>query len=345
MSERRSTGISSHMGTIYQRGSAWRAQVRVRGHSLARTFDSHEEARIWVAQQEAKLLAGARAQRGEAAFMTPVDLFRRYAEEVSPKKKGARWEVIRLERFETYPVFGKALRDFGPEDVATWRDERLRLVKGSSVNRELNLLSGVFTTAIKEWRIGLRENPVRLVSRPANPKARRRRVSDAEVAAIAAKLGWDGTSPPATMSQWVAWAHALAVETAMRKGELLGLRWGVVNLPAAYARLEDTKNDDARDVPLSRRARALFALLPAGAPGAPVIPVQPGTMDTLFRRAVKEAGLLDLHFHDARREATTRIAPKVGNVLDLARITGHRDLKSLRIYYEPDATELAKKLD
>lgn len=341
------------MATYQQRGAAWRAQVRLRGTSKSATFDTYEEARAWATAQEAKLLASVKAANGQGAFLTVADLFRRYADEVSVKKRGERWEVIRLERFMLDPAFGVHLRDFGPEQMAAWRDGRLTQVAPSSVNRELNLISGVFTTAIKDWRIGLQANPVHLTSRPKNPPARKRRVSEAEAEAVRLKLGWDGVTPPATASHWVAWCHALAIETAMRRGEVMGLTRSRVHLAAAYVVLLDgaqvgvagqTKTGRGRDVPLSSRARELLAMAGEGEPQAPIVPITPGTCDTLFRRAAQAAGLVNLHFHDSRREATTRIAPKVGNSMDLAKITGHRDHRQLMDYFAPDATELAKKL-
>lgn len=341
------------MATYQQRGASWRAQVRLRGTSKSATFDTYEEARAWATAQEAKLLAGLKAANGQGVFITVADLFRRYADEVSVKKRGERWEVIRLERMMKDPAFAAVLRDFGPEHMAAWRDARLKEVAPSSVNREMNLISGVFTHAIKEWRIGLQANPVHLTSRPKNPPARKRRVSEAEAQAIRAKLGWDGVTAPASASQWVAWCHALAIETAMRRGEVMGLTRARVHLDAAYVELLDgaekdrlgqTKTGRGRNVPLSSRARELLRMVGEGRPNDPIVPVALGTADTLFRRAVVACELVDLHFHDSRREATTRIAPKVGNSMDLAKITGHRDHRVLMDYFEPDATELAKKL-
>lgn len=342
------------MATYQQRGSSWRVQVRVRGSSLSKTLDTHEEARTWAAGQEAKLLAGAKVRNGEAVFMTVADLFDRYAKEVSPTKRGERWEVIRLEMLQRDAAFGKSLRDFAPEDVAQWRDDRLKIVSAATVNREMNVISAVFKKAIKAWRIPLRENPVHLTERPALTLARRRRVPDREILAIRAQLGWDGVTPPKTTSQWVAWVHALAIETAMRKGEILGLSRSRVHLEHAFAQLMDgsakdgvgqTKTGRGRDVPLSRRARELLEMAGPGDPYEPIAQVSSGSCDTLFRRAVKAAKIPDLHFHDSRREATTRIAPKVGNSMDLAKITGHTDHRQLMDYYAPSATDLAKKLD
>ena len=116
------------MAAFQRRGNAWRAQVRMRGHALSATFDTHEEARAWAAAQEAKLLAGAKAKDGRAAFLTPADLFRPYRDEVSPRKRGGRWEAVRLDMLCRSAPFGVPLRDFGPEDVARWRDGRLGAV-------------------------------------------------------------------------------------------------------------------------------------------------------------------------------------------------------------------------
>jgi integrase len=88
----------------------------------------------------------------------------------------------------------------------------------------------------------------------------------------------------------------------------------------------------------------LFQLLPPGKPTQRVVPVNPGTFGNYFRIATKGAGIEDMHFHDSRREALTNASKKLANVLELARASGHRSLRSLMIYYEPDATELAAKL-
>ena len=71
--------------------------------------------------------------------------------------------------------------------------------------------------------------------------------------------------------------------------------------------------------------------------------VDPDTAGSYFREAVARAGIEDLHFHDSRHEATTRLAKKL-HVLDLARVAGHRDIKQLQTYYNRDAEELADLL-
>lgn len=137
-------------------------------------------------------------------------------------------------------------------DIADWRDRRLVKVSGSTVNRELCLISSVFTHAMKEWRMGITANPCSLVTKPRKPRPRTQRVSLTERQEIVKRLEWDGSSEPKTSPQWVAFAFYLALETAMRKGEILSLNWSDVDIEARHAHLDITKNGDKRYVPLSK---------------------------------------------------------------------------------------------
>ena len=169
--------------------------------------------------------------------------------------------------------------------------------------------------------------------------------TEVERARITRQLGWDGRSQPTGAEQWIAWSHALAHETAMRRGEILRLTWRHVHLTRALVHLPRTKNGYARDVPLSSAARALFGLIAVGEPDAVVVPVAGPSFDTMWRRAMKAAHIEGLHFHDSRRSGTTAMAAKLGDVLELAAVTGHRSLNILRqTYYQPDATAIARKL-
>jgi integrase len=338
------------MASILRRGNAWRAMVRRKGEVLRRTFDTREQAEAWAEKEDARIRAGVARPPVEAAFdassapSVPLvsDLFDRYAREVTPNKDGAKYEVYRLR----YLVRDFALMPVAQLDgaaMAEWRDKRLKQVSAGSVNRELNLISAVFSRAIKEWRAPLTVNPVSQIQRPRQPAARRRRVSDAERGAILDYFKWDGLSSPENGYQWTAWAFDLALSTMMRLGEIAGLVWEHVHLEKRFCHLPRTKNGHSRDVPLSTRAIALFAMLPVKETGR-IIPVTKGTLGTYFWTATRALGIKDMHFHDSRREAITRASAKLSNVLELSRASGHRGFKSLSIYYQPDITELAEKL-
>lgn len=224
-------------------------------------------------------------------------------------------------------------------DIAAWRDARLLSVAPATVAREWNLLRSVFERARKEWGM-IADNPMRDVERPKSPPARRRRVSQREIDGITMALGYRG-GEPRTVSDRVALAWLLAVETAMRAGEIEGLRWQDVHLAERFVRLPQTKNGDAREVPLSSRAAEIIGLLPRG--GEFVFGIAPGVRDALFRKARIRARIEDLHFHDSRAEAIWRMSKKL-DVLQLARAVGHRNIASLMLYYRETASELARRL-
>lgn len=318
------------MATITKRDGGWRVQVRRRGHKpLSETFETKAKAQAWATQREAEILAGRRGEVTRHLFSEGLD---RYAAEESPKKAGLRWELIRIRGFKRARIAQKPMSAITEADVAEWRNERLQAVSGVTVRREMALLGAIFDVARREWR-WCATNPVSDVSKPPTVPARKRGITQDEIDRVCAELA-------GSAGRQIAVAFQIAVETGMRKGEILALRWSSIR--GAVARLERTKNGDARDVSLSSTATALFESL-RGLDPVHVFTVTPATADTLFRKAVKAAGIPDLHFHDSRSEAITRLSRKL-DVLELAKQVGHRDLKSLMHYYAPSAEDRAKKL-
>ena len=337
------------MATIQKRGNGFRVQVRREGQKLSATFDTKREAEDWATQAEAAIINGRTAMQIRKAPVDPksftgAEMLLRYGELESPKKRGARWEQLRLKKLaRDYDLFLSSAGKISGPDMARWRDKRLLEVSASTVNRELCLISSVFTKAMKEWEVGVAANPVSMIEMPRKPRARTQRVSEQDRLSLEQALNWDGASRPVTPKQYVAAAFKLAVLTAMRRGEILSLDWCEVFFDRQYAHLDLTKNGEARDVPLSKEAVGLLQLLEPGESNKRIIPVEPGTLDVIFRAARDETNLRHVRFHDCRREATTNMAPKF-NILELSAITGHKDLQMLKRYYSPDPSELAKRL-
>jgi integrase len=130
----------------------------------------------------------------------------------------------------------------------------------------------------------------------------------------------------------------------MRAGEICALlpeyfEGSVARLPGVIA-----KNGYKRDVPLSKRAVQLLEYLPVPEAGKPVFGLTAASLDALFRKAKETCAIGNLTFHDSRHEAITRLSKKM-DVLPLARMVGHRDLKQLLVYYNATAEELAGRLD
>jgi len=319
------------MASIQRRGTSWRAEIYKDGRRESNTLPTKAQAVQWALMREAEL-TGARLPEN-----TVKDALRRYANEVAPKHKGAKWELARLGLLERDQLSLVRLPALRPIHLAEWRERRLSQVSGASVRREMNLLQSVFKSCRKDWG-WLNSDPIKDVDRPQAPASRKRRVPQEEIDRLTLALGYDG-SVPETAQHRVALCFLFALETAMRAGEILGMKWSDVS--AKSVNLPKTKNGDVRRVPMSGRAREIIGLLPQDADS--VFNLDPGTRDTLFRRARDAAQIENLHFHDSRAEAIWRLSKKL-DVMELARVIGHRDLKSLLIYYQTDADELADRL-
>jgi integrase len=336
------------VASISKEKTGWRVQIAVLGVRESRTFSTKAEATAWAAQRETEIRVDkvAGVQRGR----TVDDASRRYEKEVSVHKRGYEKERIRLNAIGRMVIDGVPLKDWKlldvtPEVLGKWRDNRLTVDKvlGSSVNRDLTLLSHVFRSAAREWK-WIAKSPTTEVRRPTDPPPRDRLYTQDEIDRLCAALGIDAdqTEKVETVSQRVGVAFLFAIETAMRAGEICDLK--PEHIGGRVATLLMTKNGTKRAVPLSKRAGALLKLLPEPEEGGTVFGVTARSLDALFRKAKTRAGIEDATFHDARHLAITRLAKKL-NVLDLARMVGHRDLKQLQVYYNESAEDMAARLD
>lgn len=274
--------------------------------------------------------------------MSFAELLNLYIREVTPKHKGARWEEIRLNKLiADFPrLMSKAVDTLDQSDMIYFRNERLKHVQGSSVSREMQLLGGVFRYAIRELRV-IKVSPLSDVDKPKDNPHRERRISEEEIKQILESYSYDCSYTPINKRQQTAWAFMFAIETAMRASEITGLLWA--NVFNDHVLLPDTKNGTSRRVPLSTRAVGLLALM-RGIDEVQVMTIKSDALSTGFTKRMKELNIQDLHFHDTRHEAATRLAEKLP-VHDLAKVTGHRDLSMLMRYYNPTATELAGRIN
>lgn len=314
-------------------GNVWRHRIMVAGKRTSGTFDTKAQALAWEAEQRVALKGGGAV----AGLQTCADAFDKYERDVSSKKRGSRWESMRLKAMKESSLGKIKIADISAAHVAAWRDKRLETVQGATVNREMNLLSHVFTIARLEWK-WVSKSPTTDVRRPKDSPPRDRRITQDEIERICHSLGWrhDAVDErPITKQHRIAIAFLFAIETAMRAGEICKLTKADVS--GRVARLRMTKNGYDRDVALSPRALELWAMVPDG------FDMSADILSSMFRKARDRADIPDLTFHDTRHEAITRLATKL-HVLDLARMVGHRDIRQLQTYYNASADEIAGKL-
>lgn len=273
------------MATFKKRANGtWRAEVRRVGHPYQSKdgFPTKAEAQRWANKAEFNLFHAPRK--------TLHDALQRYLESVSIHKRGRRWESLRIAAFKRQ-LPDRALSAFSPDQVSRWRDERLKTVSTGTVRREMNLFGHILATAVSEWG-WLESNPFGKVKRPPDGKPKDRIVTDGELKAfIGAAL-----SPK---EKAVALAFALAIETGLRAGEIVGIRAQHITDKALF--LPTTKNGDQRIVPLSTKARNLI-------PKSGNFGLNSNTLDVHFRAVRKRLGPShDYTFHSARHTAATRL--------------------------------------
>lgn len=271
--------------------------------------------------------------------ITFEELLRKYLLEITPTHKGANQEKYVINQyFKLFPrLMCKPLNELTQMDMIEFRNERLKQVSPSTVARDLGVLGGVFRYARQELRI-MSESPIKDISKPKQAPHRDRRISNEEIELILEEFKYDGTFQPINKKQQTAWAFLFAIETAMRAGEIVGMIWE--NISDHYVLLPDTKNGTSRKVPLSIEAKRLLSLM-KGMDNKYVCTLnEANTLSQYFWQVTTEKlKLQDLNFHDTRHEATTRLSRKLA-IQDLAKVTGHKDLKSLMGYYNPTALEL-----
>ncbi|PTD98626.1 site-specific integrase [Pandoraea apista] len=333
------------MASIQKVAKGWRVQVMVDGQRDSRTFDTRAAAMAWSAQRETELRSIASGAGSKT--LTVGDVLKEYELKVTPTKRGARWERLRLPLIGSKEIGGRKfkdikLTDLRPSHIAAWRDVRLREVSGASTSREMSLMSHAFLVARKEWG-WLVTNPMADVKRPPDSPGRERLISQEEIELLLASLGYEEGLPVETPMQRVAVAFLFAIETAMRSSEILTLTASSVNYKGKFARLPMTKNGTARNVPLSSRAMELLKMLPDVPKGESLFALSASSRDALFRKARDRSQIPDVTFHDTRHEAITRLAKKL-QPLDLARMTGHRNISELMTYYNATATDIAGRL-
>lgn len=326
------------MASYRQRNSKWQARVLRDGYpAQTKTFATKADAEKWARSIEAAIDRGVFVNISEAQRATLGDLIGRYLVEVTPTMKGAPEDTIRLKAIMRKPIARWSMANLSATRIAAYRDERLKEVGAGTVIRELAYISAIVNHARREWGINV-PNPVQMVRKPQSPQARSRVLTDDEVAKLLQAL-----EPAGRRNHWTKPIVQLALATAMRRGELLSLRWENIDLIGRTAFLSDTKNGDSRNVPLSTTAVQVLAGLPRHISGL-VFPVNTFTVDAAFKRGLRRANLVGIRFHDLRRTAITRMAEKLPNVIELAAVSGHKSLMVLKRYYRPAASELAQKL-
>nr|WP_314860567.1 site-specific integrase [uncultured Undibacterium sp.] len=331
----------------------WKALIRKNGWpTTSKTFRTKRDAEDWSRRTEDEMVRGVYLSRTVSEKMTVKAALERYLSEVTPTKKPTTQRSEGVSATNLISFLGSySLAAVSSELVASYRDHRLAQGKSNNTVRiELALLSNLFTIGIQEWGLGLIFNPVANIRKPSPGEGRDRRLSVIEEKILLEAV--DAHNNP-----MLGWIVRIAIETGMRQSEILNVRRSQIDLKKRIVRLFDTKNDSTRTVPLTMDATRIFTL-------ALNNPIRPIDTDLVFfgepgrdgKRSpyqfvkvwsgIKTAlGMSDLHFHDLRHEAVSRLVEGGLSDQEVASISGHKSMQMLRRYTHLRAEDLVAKLD
>ena len=350
------------MASFRKRGDLqWQARIARKGYpAQVKTFNTKSEAEAWARDIERDMDRGGFISRVEAESTTLKACVDRYTREVSAHKRGYQKEVYLANIWNALPLASRFMSSIRSSDIASLRDDWLKTLKPATVLRRIAFISHVFTVARKEWRMESITNPVELIRKPQPNNARSRRLDDHSPQSIK-DIGANELDAVIAVSQsdLLPAIVVLAIETAMRRGEIADMQWEHVDLKRRFVHLPETKNGSSRDVPLSPIAIRVLERLQQSS--GPVFSLRSDAITRAFDRARQRARklyeakcveqglepdkgfLMDLRFHDLRHEATSRLA-SIFPLHELTKITGHKDPRMLMRYYHPRAEDLALKL-
>lgn len=333
----------------------WDVTVTRRGAPRqSKTFSTKAAADRWAREIEREIERGAWRSTDVAERTTVRALMIRYRDEILPSKRSAKGLQVTANKIIHSDLGALPLIALTPQRVAQHRDERLRtharnggpfgrvqkrFLSTQTVRHEIALLKRAIDQGVREWGLYLPAgNPVSQVRLPPMGKPRDRRLTPVEYERLLKVAR-------ASRCKILPTAIELAVETAMRREELCSLTWANVDMTRRVARLDVTKNGEPRDVPLSGRCITLLSQLVRPIHGGPVLGRKGAALSQAFRRVAARADLNNLHWHDLRHEATSRLAERLGNdVMALAAVTGHKTLQMLKRYTHLRAEDLARRL-
>jgi integrase len=323
------------MATISNRNNKWHVRIRRSGQpTVAKTFLIRTDAEKWARSIEIEIDRGSYINTSYAQKTLFKDLIEQYLKEVTPTLRGAFEDGYRLRKMMRNPIAELNLTELTPSKIANYRDERLKEVKPNTVIRELAYISSMINHARREWGLGI-INPVAQIRKPSQPQGRERILNDVEMDRILREVE--------KLNPFMKPLCEFALETAMRRSELLSLNWTNIDFIKRTAHLKITKNGSSRFVPLSTEAINILNKMPRDISGK-IFPLKANTVSMGFIKAVKRTDIKDFHFHDLRHMALTKLSSKFTNILELAAISGHKELKMLQRYVHIRAEDLAKKM-
>ena len=324
------------MASIRKRNNRWEVRIRRTGQpTQTKTFTLKSDAQQWAREAEIALEKGELLQKPKVSSITLKEAAKRYLVEVAIHHKGIASERYRLWAMVNRLGKAKPLTAITSKDIATYKVERQKEVTSASLRRELNLLSSLFETAKNEWGIIALNNPLTAVKRPSDSIARDRRLTLKEKEQLLSESLKNG-------SHHLYLAILIALNTGMRQGEILKLKWNDIDFDRSQIAVRDTKNGSNRVIVLSSVLRGV--LLNARPNEEKLLTISASGLQQAFRKLTTQLQIRNLRFHDLRHEAISSFFEMGLSVPEVQLMSGHRTLDQLMRYSHASIEQIKHKV-
>jgi len=321
------------MATLISINGKTKAVIRKRGYpTLCKTFIKKTDALSWSRKTESEMERGLYIDQSKANTVILDRLLDRYYQYYQTRQLKALKFILAHSRIIKRHIGHLTLANISSHHLADYRDKRLLTVSPATVKIELGIILRTIKLATSEWGYKLADTPK--VEYPKINNARTRRLADGEIERVL----------NAITNKQIKAIVELAVETAMRRSEMLNIKENDINWSLKTLRIPNTKTHTARTIPLSNKAVRLLRSLTKNIDGT-YFSIKADSASQAFKRACDKTGVNNLRFHDLRHEATTRFFECGLNVMEVATITGHKDLKMLNRYTHLRAENIALKIN
>ncbi len=339
--------------------SVWVVQIYEENSVEKKRFETETAAVSWAANFAREVNSKAGSDFHDLTFL---DLMNRYLAEVSIKTIKHPKNILMVRYFANariektnesrFPLMQAKLQDLCKQDFIKFRDTRLSEVGDGTFKRDWYRFYNAMEIASGEWG-WIHRNIMKGIRVPKEPTHRCRRITSEEESAIRDYLiSLEAKRKSKNMRFFqTAIVFQLAIETGLRMSEILALKKHEIFINDRYLQVTGTEpnarktKSSIRSVPLTNMAQSLLRdSLTYEWNIDFVFSIKQQSVELIFRDTCKKLVIQDLHFHDSRHEATSRLS-QIYQVLELAKKIGHKDIHTLLTYYQPTIDELVAKLN
>ena len=308
------------MATIRKRNNKYQVQVRIKGQYASDTFVNLNHARSWIRQKEIELEGRVLGKRYKPKTM--LEILNEYKTKITPLKKSSQNEIIIINALVKHKWIQKPLSSLCPSDVANYRDMRLQTIKASSFAREFCILKHALKIAEVEWNWNVPTNLLGNIKIPKVHAKAIRRIDDTDLERLL-------TASAKHTNKYLNPIIKLALETAMRRGEILSLKWSDIDMHRGLIIIDNTKTGFPRSIQMNDNVRSVLTSL--NKQDERVFPITINSLRLCYQRLCKKLGI-KVRFHDFRHEAISRLFEKNLSIPHIASISGHRTMSQLFRY-------------